>query len=149
MAYCTNCGTNNEDYAKYCKKCGKSLTSIMRKDTSFEKHNEDSIDNVEKKDNGTGEKLEKTIEKFSKEAQDLGKRLEEAGKRFEKSTDRTSKYLDNWWNGSFGIFGPLVSSFIVLIILRIIVEFLRIGAEDVAVLGELSDLLLESHHTAF
>lgn len=144
MAYCTNCGTNNEDDAKYCKKCGKSLTSTMRKDTSFEKHVEDSIDNVEKKKNkGTGEKLEKTIEKFSKEAQDLGKRLEEAGKRFEKSTDRTSKYLDNWWNRSFGIFGPLVSSFIVLIILRIIVEFLRIRAEDVAVLGELSDLLLD------
>lgn len=143
MTYCTKCGTKNEDDAKYCTKCSKPLTSTITKETPIEKHVKDSTDNVERKSKATGEKLEETIDKFSKEAQDLGERIEKAGKRIEKATDRASDYLDNWWDRSFGIFGPLLSSFIVLIILRIIIEFLRIGAEDIAVLSEVGDLLLD------
>lgn len=30
MAYCTKCGTKNEDDAEFCKKCGASLTGIKR-----------------------------------------------------------------------------------------------------------------------
>lgn len=143
MIYCTKCGTKNEDDAKYCTKCAKSLIDTKIKDNSIEKPVDDSAEDIEKKGKSTGEKLEETIEKFSKEAQDLGKRIEKAGKRIEKASDRASNYLDNWWNRSFGIFGPLLSSFIVLIILRIIIEFLRIGAEDIIVLGEVGDLLLD------
>jgi hypothetical protein len=143
MIYCTKCGTKNKDEATYCTKCGKSLTDTKIKDNSIEKPVDDSTNSIEKKGKATGEEFEETIEKFSKEAQDLGKRIEKAGKRFEKATDRASTYLDNWWDRSFGIFGPLLSSFIVLIILRIIIEFLRIGAEDIAFLGEVGDLLLD------
>jgi hypothetical protein len=143
MIYCTKCGTKNEDDATYCTKCGKSLTDTKIKDNSIEKPVDDSAEGIEKKGKETGGKLEDTIDKFSKEAQDLGKRIEKAGKRIEEATDRASNYLDNWWDRSFGIFGPLLSSFIVLIILRIIIEFLRIGSEDIALLGEVGDLLLD------
>ena len=30
MAYCTKCGTKNEDDAEFCKKCGASLTGIKK-----------------------------------------------------------------------------------------------------------------------
>ena len=30
MAYCTRCGTKNEDDSEFCKKCGASLTVIKK-----------------------------------------------------------------------------------------------------------------------
>lgn len=30
MAYCTKCGTKNEDDAEFCKKCGTSLTGAIK-----------------------------------------------------------------------------------------------------------------------
>ncbi|UCF12360.1 MAG: zinc-ribbon domain-containing protein [Thermoplasmatales archaeon] len=30
MAYCTKCGTKNEDDAEFCKKCGASLTGVKK-----------------------------------------------------------------------------------------------------------------------
>jgi uncharacterized membrane protein YvbJ len=30
MAYCSQCGTKNEDTAKFCKKCGASLSGIKK-----------------------------------------------------------------------------------------------------------------------
>ena len=136
MIYCTKCGKKNDDDAQYCSKCGNSPTNTIIKDASFEKQVEDFAGGVERVGKKAEEKIEKTAEKLGKETQDIGKRLEQA-------TNRAGSYLDNWWDRSFGIFGPLISSFIVLIVLRLIIEGLRIGAEDTAVLGEVSDLLLD------
>ncbi len=30
MAYCAKCGTKNEDDAEFCKKCGASLTGVIK-----------------------------------------------------------------------------------------------------------------------
>jgi hypothetical protein len=136
MIYCTKCGKKNNDDALYCSKCGNSLNNTIIKDTSFEKQIENFAGSVERVGKTAGEKIEKAAEKLGKGTQDMGKRLE-------KATDRASSYIDNWWDRTFKIFGPLVSSFIVIIVLRLIIEGLRIGAEDTPVLGEVSDLLLE------
>lgn len=136
MIYCTKCGKKNDDDAQYCSKCGNSLNNTIIKDTSFEKQIENFADGVERVGKTAGEKIEKAAEKLGKGTQDIGKRLE-------KATDRAGSYIDNWWDHTFKIFGPLVSSFIVIIVLRLIIEGLRIGAEDTPILGEVSDLLLE------
>jgi len=136
MVYCTKCGIKNDDDAQYCSKCGNSLNKPITKDTSFEKQIENFAGGVERVGKTAGEKIEKAAEKLGKETQGIGRRLE-------KATDRAGSYLDNWWDRTFKIFGPLVSSFIVIIVLRLIIEGLRIGAEDTPVLGEVGDLLLE------
>lgn len=136
MVSCTSCGNKNVDDARYCSKCGNSLNDTILNDTSLEKQVDDFAGNVEKASKELGEKIEKAAEKIGKEAEELGKRLE-------KATDRAGSSLDNWWDRAFGIFGPLVSSFIVLIVIRLVIEFLRIGSEDIVVLGEVSDLLLD------
>ena len=136
MVYCTKCSKKNDDDAQYCSKCGNSLTDNIIKDTSIEKHVEDFAGGVERVGKEVGKNIEKAAEKLGRETQDIGKRIE-------KATDRAGSYLDNWWDRSFGIFGPLVSSFISLIVLRLVIEGLRIGAEDTAVLGEVSSLLLD------
>jgi hypothetical protein len=136
MVFCTRCGNKNVDDARYCSKCGNSLNDTKLNDTSLEKQVDDFAGSVEKASKDLGEKIEKAAEKIGREAEEFGKRLE-------KVTDRTGSSLDTWWDRSFGIFGPLISSFIVLIVIRLVIEFLRIGSGDIVVLGEVSDLLLD------
>ena len=136
MVYCKKCGKKNDDDVQYCSKCGYSLNNIKIKDTSFEKQIENFAGGVERVGKTAGEKIEKAAEKLGKETQGIGRRLE-------KATDKAGSYLDNWWDRTFKIFGPLVSSFIALIVLRLVIEGLRIGAKDTPVLSEVSDLLLE------
>lgn len=136
MVYCTNCGKKNDDNVQYCSKCGNSLTNTINKDTSFEKQIQGFASDVERIGKTAGKNIENAAEKLGKETQNIGKRLE-------KATDSAGNYIDNWWDRSFGIFGPLISSFISLIVLRLIIEGLRIGSEDTPVLGQVSNLLLE------
>ncbi len=136
MIYCKKCGNKNDDDARYCSKCGNSLINVAMKDASFEKKVEDFTDRIERVSQEAGEKIEKAAEKIGEKTQDLGRRLE-------KATHRADRYFDNWWDRTFGIFGPLVSSFIILIVLRLIIEVLRFGAEDTVILGEISNLLLD------
>jgi ribosomal protein L40E len=141
MVICSKCGKQNEDDAEYCNKCGnplivtkKSYKETKVKDSSFEKQVEDFAGGVERIGKKAGEKIEQTAKSFSKETQDLGKRIE-------KATDRASTRVENWYDRTFGIFGPFISSFICIIILRLIIEGLRIGAKDTPVLYEVADAL--------
>lgn len=136
MVYCAKCGKTNDDDALYCGKCGNSLNNTIIKDTSFEKQIENFAGGVERVGKTAGDKIEKVAETIGRETQGIGRRLE-------KATDRAGSYLDNWWDRTFKIFGPLVSSFISLIVLRFVIEGLRIGAKDTPVLGDVSDLLLD------
>ena len=61
MVYCTKCGFNNPDEAKYCSKCGADLE--VRREESFEK------------------RVEKWGEEFGRQMETVG---EEFGKRVEQ-----------------------------------------------------------------
>lgn len=124
MVYCSKCGKENDKDSKYCNYCGNSLTDTEEKESSFEKGVEEFASGVER----VGKKA--------------GKKIEETSKRFEKATEHAEKRLENWYDKTFGIFGPLVSSFIGLIIIRLVIVGLRIGAEETPVLLDISDFLL-------
>ena len=44
MAYCQRCGNKNEDDAKFCNKCGASLTGPP---PPFDRHREDKCEDEE------------------------------------------------------------------------------------------------------
>jgi len=136
MVYCSKCGKANDDYAIFCSKCGNSLTDKSIKKPSFEKQVEDVAESVGRVGKKAGKKIEQAAKRFGEETQDIGKRIE-------KATERAGNRLENWYDRTFGIFGPLVSSFICLIIIRLVIEGLKIGAEDTPVLSEISAILLD------
>jgi len=136
MINCPRCGKKNDDDALYCSNCGTSLTGKSAESRSFEKQVEDFADGVERVGKKAGKKIEQAAKRFGEETQDIGK-------RFEKATDRAGNRLENWYDRTFGIFGPLVSSFIGLIVLRLVIEGLRIGAQGTPALGVVSDKLLD------
>ena len=125
MVYCSKCGKENDEDSKYCSNCGNSLTDSGEKDSVFEKKVED---------------FASTVERVGKKA---GKKIEVTSKRFEKATERAEKRLENWYDQTFGIFGPLVFSFIGLIIIRLVIVGFKIGAEDTPILGIIGDKLLD------
>jgi ribosomal protein L40E len=136
MVYCIKCGKKNDDEAQYCSKCGNSLSDAIKKENTIEKNIQNFADGIERAGIKAGEKIEKSVEKIGQETKDIGLKLE-------KAKDRVGSYLDNWWDRTFKIFGPLVSSFIVIIVLRAIIEGLRIGAEETPVMGLISNFLLD------
>ncbi len=136
MVYCIKCGEKNDDEAQFCIKCGNSFTDTIKKVNTVEKNIQNFADGVGRVGVKAGEKIEKSVEKIGQETKDIGLKLE-------KAKDRAGSNLDNWWDRTFKIFGPLVSSFIVIIILRFIIEGLRIVSEETPVMGVISNFLFE------
>jgi len=111
MVYCSKCGKKNEDDAKFCTKCGNSL-KIKEGKTGFEQK----------------------VEEF---AEGMGR----LGKKVESGVEKATKGVESRYNRTFGVFGPLISAFLGLIILRFIIEVLALGADDEPVLGYISGFL--------
>lgn len=82
-------------------------------------------------------KIEQSVKKFGEETQDFGKNIE-------KITKKTSNCVEGWYNRKFGIFGPLLSSFIGLIVIRLVIEGLKIGAKDNPILADVGDALFSN-----
>jgi ribosomal protein L40E len=68
LVYCVNCGTTNEEDAKYCTKCGANL------DVSREKR-------LERREEDWGEDFGRRAEEWG---EDFGRRAEEWGKQMER-----------------------------------------------------------------
>jgi hypothetical protein len=124
MIYCSKCGKENEDGSLYCNNCGNSLTSES-KSTSFEK------------------KVEGFAEDVSKVGKKAGEKIEQTAKRFGEATDRAGARIENWYDRTFGIFGPIIVSFIGLIIIRLVIEVLRLGADTTPVFADISNILYD------
>ncbi len=72
-------------------------------------------------------------DRVSQAAQRIADRTSVAGRRIEQRTDSASRYAVTRYDRTFGILGPLISSFIFLIILRIIIELLQLTPDNVRV----------------
>ncbi len=122
MVYCSKCGKKNDDDAEFCCKCGFILD------------NENIEKTFEKKMKITASRMEEKAEKF-------GESMEKAGKRLERRIEMTFKEYQNWYDNKFKFFGPLIWSFLGLIILRFIIWLFEISRDEIRILGELSDFL--------
>lgn len=133
MVYCSKCGKKNKVNTNFCINCGFELI-VDKKDKTPEKKVEDIAEDIKDRGEKLGKKIEKVAETFGKEADDFGKRIE---KRF----DKAGKGFESWYYRSFGVFGPLVTSFLGLIILRFVIGIMSYLADDIITLGEIGDLL--------
>ena len=114
MPYCNKCGNKHEDDVQYCTKCGNTITMSSS--------------------------LEKNIDKVAGE---FGRKAEQIGKKSEKNADDVGKYINQWFDKSFKIAGPLIGAFIALIILRIIIYLIRASGEDIFIVTPLGEGLYE------
>ena len=64
------------------------------------------------------------------------------GKRFEQRVDQVGKNVENWYDRTFGILGPLLASFIFLIILRLAIEIARISGDEVPEMSTITAVIL-------
>ena len=122
MVYCSKCGKKNDDDAEFCNKCGTRLNNLDAEDT-FEK------------------RVKKTTNKIEEKAEELGKSIEKAGKRFESKMENSFGDFQKSFDKQFNIFGPLIWSFLGLIILRIIIWLFVNSEEEFIVFGELGEFL--------
>ncbi len=56
--------------------------------------------------------------------------------------DQAGKSLENWYDRTFGILGPLLASLLFLIIVRLVIEIVRSSGTDVLEMDEITSVLL-------
>lgn len=122
MVYCSKCGKKNDDDAEFCSKCGVKLDILEEKET-FENH------------------VKKTTSKIEEKATKFGKDMEKAGKRLETRIEHSFEGFNKWYDKKFNIIGPLVWSFLGLIILRFIIWLFEVSRDEYILLGDFSDFL--------
>ena len=113
MVNCPKCGIINDDDATFCTKCGTSLKSDAA--SPLERHAKMFAQDMEQMGKNLGESMTHAAKRIQADTRDMGK-------RFEQRVDHASKYMENWYDRTFGIFGPLLASFIFLIILRLAIN---------------------------
>ncbi len=103
MLHCPKCGTLNDDDAIFCTKCGASLKSDAT--SPLEQPARSFAQDMEQVGKNLGESISHAAKRIQIDSQDIGKRIEQR-------VDHASKSMENWYDRTFGIFGPLLSSFI-------------------------------------
>ena len=91
MVYCSKCGLENVDEAKYCIKCGANL--VFKKESQQEER---------------GEEFGKKMEKWGK---DFGKQMEDFGNEFGRSVEDECFGLPN----GGAVIGIIIGIFIIII----------------------------------
>jgi hypothetical protein len=125
MQNCPHCGKENDDAALYCKHCGVSLKTGSAP-ASFDQ----SVKKFAQDMDQFGKRVGDHVTRAMQHAQE---RSQEAGKRFERRRTSVNMYTERWYDRTFGILGPLISSFIFLIVMRIIIQVLQLQHDTVEV----------------
>lgn len=133
MASCPSCGKNNAADAVFCTHCGSALKHETQ--STIEDHAKAFTQNMEQMGKNLGES-------FTRAARRIQEESKPAVKRLEHRVDYASKSMENWYDRRFGVLGPLLSSFLFLIILRIVIEVLRVTVEDVRDMTAITSVLL-------
>jgi hypothetical protein len=117
MVYCPKCRTKNDNDAAFCTNCGLSLKSDTA--STIERHAKRFAKDMEQMGKNLGKSMTQTAKRIHEDTQD-------AGKRIEQRVDQASKNAESWYDRRFSYLGPLISSFIFLIILRLVIGILQI-----------------------
>jgi ribosomal protein L40E len=120
MQYCTKCGANLPENAEFCTKCGTPIKSSNQKTKEIK--DKKSIE----------EKIEKT-------AEEIGRKAEQIGKKMEKKAENVGNNINQWYDNTFKIAGPLIGAFIGLIVLRIIVFIIQVSGDNIFILTALGE----------
>lgn len=133
MANCPSCGKNTDADAVFCKHCGFALKHETQ--STIEDHAKAFAQNMEQMGKNLGDSLTRAAHRVQEESK-------QAGKRLEHRVNYASKSMENWYDRSFGILGPLLASFLFLIILRIVIEVLRVSGDEVQDMTAITSVLL-------
>jgi hypothetical protein len=117
MVNCPKCGKHNADDAVFCTSCGSSIKSDAA--STIEHHAKRFAQNMEQMGKNLGESMTQAAHRIQKDSQDVGKRIEDR-------VDHANKSMEHWYDRTFGIFGPLLASFIFLIAFRLAIAILEI-----------------------
>ena len=135
MEYCIKCGVKLPEKAEFCTKCGTPIKSSgepkkeIKDKKSIEEQIEETAEDIGKKAEQIGKKIEKKAEQF--------------GKRIEKKADDFGYYINQWYDKTFKIAGPLIGAFIGLIVMRIIIYVIQASGEDIFIATALGEGLHE------
>ena len=112
MVKCPKCGNDNGDDAAFCTNCGVALRSDIG--STFERHAKQFAQNMEQAGKKVGDQMAQAAKQFHdstrKEAHQVEQRI-----------DRVSRRAESWYEHNFGVLGPLLESFIFLIVFRLII----------------------------
>jgi len=133
MPNCPKCGTQNDDDSMFCTKCGTSLKSDAT--TPLERHAKMFAQDMEQMGKNLGESVTHTAKRIHGNTRDMGK-------RFEQRVDQVGKNVENWYDRTFGVLGPLLASFIFLIILRLVIEIAKISGDEVPEMSTITAVIL-------
>ena len=124
MVTCPECGAYNSFDADYCKKCGKKLPvdELKKEANNFEKNMEHFAEEMNRFGHELGDSFRRAFEGSQKhdDAESIKK---------DQKPSRTTSYSSThhrshkpWMDRTFGIFSPLISSIIGLIILLFAIQ---------------------------
>ncbi|MBN1860343.1 MAG: zinc-ribbon domain-containing protein [Candidatus Thermoplasmatota archaeon] len=133
MVNCPKCGKTSPDDAAFCTSCGTSLRSDVG--ASLEQQAKQFAQNMEQ----TGKKIG---EHMAQAAKQIHEKTQKEAERFEWRMDRFSRRAENWSAKAFGPFGPLVESFIFLIVFRLIIMAMEHTSEELSEVHLIAALLL-------
>jgi len=133
MVRCPKCGTLNDDDALFCTKCGASLKSDAA--SPLEQHAKSFAQDMEQRGKNLGDSVTHVAKRIQANSQDIGKRVEQR-------IDHAGKSMENWYHRTFGIFGPLLESFIFLIVFRIIIMVMDLPNQQTPEIHTIAAILL-------
>jgi hypothetical protein len=133
MLNCPKCGTQNDDDSMFCTKCGASLKSDAA--SPIERHAKMFAQDMERMGKNLGDSVTHAASRIQGNSRDIGK-------RFEQRVDQAGKHMENWYDRTFGILGPLLASFLFLIILRLVIEIVRISGDKVPEMSTITAVIL-------
>lgn len=136
MKECMNCRTSNGDDAAFCTTCGASLDPTVS--SAIERQAKTFAQNMEQMGKNLGESMKDATKRIQDRSQHIGKRIEER-------VDVATHAVESWYDTTFGIFGPLLQSFLFLIILRFAILLVHMSApyvQDIDVIASTIHLYL-------
>jgi len=130
---CPKCGKKNGDDAAFCTKCGVSLRSDVG--STIEQHAKQFAQNMEQAGKKIGDQMAQTAKQYHDSTQ-------KEAKNFEQRMNRMSKHAESWYESSFGPFGPLLESFIFLIVFRLVIMVVEYTSAETSEIQTVAAILL-------
>jgi len=130
---CPKCGTNNDDDATFCIHCGVSLHSNVA--STIEQHSKQFAQDMEQMGKKIGDHMAKAVKKVHDTTQ-------KEARQYEQRMDRMSQQAGSWYDRTFGVFGPLLESFIFLIVFRLVIMVMEHPNQQTPEIHTLAVILL-------